>query len=241
MTVVSTRPTPGRAATPPARVEAGRPAVLDDRWPDRFGAGMGFFGVFVALITLIPPARRYFARQYDVLSLLFIPIVPGLVYAALLLVMAVALRRRLRAAWWLLVVWWLVLPELGRLLWLVTAVIGYANPTLVTLDPSLRITEPSAFVLQVIGFLLMGAVLVIALRARPQFSARRVPGNVPAALAVFFGGGIVVLILGTALTMRFGATNDTAAAIGHVLNAMFVELGRFAPSDNIRPRSPSAS
>ena len=54
------------------------------------------------------------------MSILTIPIVPGLVYAALLLVMAVALRRRLRAAWWLLVIWWLVVPEMGRIVFLVS-------------------------------------------------------------------------------------------------------------------------
>ena len=50
-----------------------------------------------------------------VILALTVPIVPGFTYAALLVVMAVALRRRLRAAWWLLLIWWLVLPEIGRL------------------------------------------------------------------------------------------------------------------------------
>ena len=47
--------------------------------------------------------------------MLTIPIVPSLVYAALLVVLAVALRRRLRAAWWILLIWWLVLPQIGRM------------------------------------------------------------------------------------------------------------------------------
>ena len=72
--------------------------LLDDRWPDRFAAAMLLFSGFVLLITFIPPWRRYFTRQYDVVSMLTIPVVPGFVYAALLAVMAVALRRRLRAA-----------------------------------------------------------------------------------------------------------------------------------------------
>ena len=75
---------------------------------------------FVLVITFVPPWRRYFAREWDFVSLLTLPLVPGFVYAALLLVMAVGLRRRLRAAWWLLLVWWLILPQLGRLVFLIS-------------------------------------------------------------------------------------------------------------------------
>ena len=67
------------------------------------------------VVTFVPAWHRYFARTDDLVSVLVVPIVPSLVYAALLLVMAVALRRRLRTAWWVMVVWWLVLPEADRL------------------------------------------------------------------------------------------------------------------------------
>src|SRR4051812_26552163 len=97
---------------------AGRRPV-DDRWPDRFAGAMLVATVFVAVVALVPPWRHYFASSNDVVSLLTIPIVPSLVYAALLAVTAVALRRRLRAAWWILLVWWLALPQLGRIVDLV--------------------------------------------------------------------------------------------------------------------------
>ena len=53
--------------------------LLDDRWPDRFAAAMLFFSGFVLLITFVPPWRRYFAHQYDVVSMVIIPVVPGFV------------------------------------------------------------------------------------------------------------------------------------------------------------------
>lgn len=116
----------------------------------------------ILLVTLIGPLRHYFTRPDDVLFTLAIPIVQGLVYAALLLVLAVALRRRLRAAWLMLVVWWLLVPEIGRVLAIVDG----------------------GGVLFVIGLALVAGVLVLAFRARKQFGARRVPGSAPAAFAV---------------------------------------------------------
>ena len=117
------RSLPGLA--PPTGAAAGerRPRVTflhDDRWPDRFASAMLLASAFVLVITFVPPWRRYFAREWDFVSLLTFPLVPGFVYAALLLVMAVGLRRRLRAAWWLLLIWWLILPQLGRLVSLIS-------------------------------------------------------------------------------------------------------------------------
>ena len=57
---------------------------------------------------------EYFSSDDDILSLLTIPIIPNVVYGALLASIGVALNRRLRAAWWLLVIWWIVLPQLAR-------------------------------------------------------------------------------------------------------------------------------
>ena len=47
-------------------------------------------------------------------SMLTIPIVPNLVYGALLISVRVALRRRLRAAWWVFVIWWIIIPQLVK-------------------------------------------------------------------------------------------------------------------------------
>ena len=106
---------PGQAGTPdhpdPAAESEAKHSPRDDRWPDYFALGMLAFALFVFVVALVPPWHRYFAQPNDAVSVLTIPIVPSLVYAALLAVMGVALRRRLRAAWWILVVWWLVLPR----------------------------------------------------------------------------------------------------------------------------------
>lgn len=193
-------------------------SLRNDRWPDIFASGFLLSAAFILLITVIPPLARYFARQYDPLSMLTIPIAPGLIYAALLFVMAAALRRRLRAAWWLMVVWWLILPELGRVLSLVS---GF---------PHIRSWQ---YLWLSVGLVLMGAVTVVAFRARPQFTARRVPGNVIAALAVFVLGGVLMLVVGTLLTLRFGNTSDPVTAAGHVFNSMLVDVGRIGDTDHV--------
>lgn len=190
--------------------------LRDDRWPDVFATAMLLASSFVLLITLVGPWRRYFAREYDWVSMLTIPIVPGMVYAALLLVLAVALRRRLRAAWWLLLIWWVVLPELGRVVFLVTGRGGLVDK-----------------VAQVAGLLLMGFVFVVLIRSRSQFAARRVPGSLALSLLVFVVGGLVMLVLGTLLTVRFGSSGDVPSAFAHVLNAMLIDLGRFGGPDHV--------
>ena len=190
--------------------------LLDDRWPDRFATAMLVASAFVLIITFVPPWHRYFAREWDFISLLTIPQFPGLVYAALLLVMAVGLRRRLRAAWWLLLIWWLILPQLGRIAFL----IGDRTTVVQT-------------VLLIIGLVAMTAVIVLLFRTRSQFSARRVPGNLRLAILVFLGGGAVVWVIGTLLTLQFGTARDFSRAAFHVYDTMVGELGRFPGTDSI--------
>ena len=136
-----------------------------------------------------------------------IPIVPSLVYAALLTAMGVALRRRLRAAWWLLVLWWLVLPELARIV-------------------SLLDGGP---LLQLVGLVLVAGVLVVAWRARHQFAARRVPGSLLPAIVSFLVGGAAVLLGGAAVVHRFGKADDFGTAALYVFNEMLSDVG-WAPS-----------
>ena len=63
---------------------------VDERWPDRFAAVMLVATSFVTVVALVPPWRDHFGTSDDLLSLLTIPIVPSLAYAALLAVMAFA-------------------------------------------------------------------------------------------------------------------------------------------------------
>jgi lysyl-tRNA synthetase class 2 len=215
-------PPAGSQASPNSPVRTQRRVVVDsflrdDRWPDFFATAMLLASVFVLVVSVVGPWRRYFAREYDWVSILTIPIVPGLVYAALLLVMAEALRRRLRAAWWLLTIWWVIFPEIGRIVFLVSGRGSAAE-----------------IVLHVVGLLLMGFVLVVLIRSRRQFTARRVPGSLGLAILVFVAGGIAMLALGAWLTVRFGSTADWSDATTHVLNAMLVDIGRFGGTDAVR-------
>ena len=139
------------AEVEPAAPKPLRAQVLnDDRWPDRLATAMFVFSLLVVISTFIPPLRRYF-RHYDAISMLTIPIVPNLVYAALLIAIGIALRRRLRAAWWIFVIWWIILPQLGRIFSIISG--GPVLP-------------------QIAGFVIMSAVLVVLWRAKPQFQAR---------------------------------------------------------------------
>lgn len=196
-------PAKSRALASPVRVLK----PLDDRWPDHFAAAMFVFATLVTIVAVVPPWRNYFAREEDIISMLTIPIVPSLVYAALLTAMGVALRRRLRAAWWLLVLWWLILPELYRIITLLDG----------------------GSLLHVIGFVLIAGVLVIAWRARPQFAAHRVPGSLLLAIVSFLIGGAAVLLGGAALVHRFGQAADLPTAALYVFDEMLTDVGWAEP------------
>lgn len=193
----------------------GKSRQLDDRWPDRFASVFLLFAVLVAVITLVPSWHRFFARRVDAVSMLTIPVAPGFGYAALLLVMAVALRRRLRAAWWLMLIWWLLIPQIFRVIAVVQGV------------------PLSHGVLQAIGFVLMTAVTVLAVRARPQFPARRVPGNLAAGLLIFIVGGALTILLGMLLTQRFGHSPGPREAANHASHSLLGDLGLAPPIDHV--------
>ncbi|NPC95296.1 bifunctional lysylphosphatidylglycerol synthetase/lysine--tRNA ligase LysX [Nocardioides sp. zg-DK7169] len=177
----------------------------DDRWPDRFAGVLLLFAALTTVVTLVGPWRRFFAHSEDPVSLLTIPVVPSLVYAALLFVTAIALRRRLRAAWWVVVVWWLGIPELGRVA---------------------LIADREHVVLSTIGLVLVAAALVLAFRVRHHFVARRVPGSLPAACAVFVLGGLLMVLGGAALVGTFGRSPGYGDSVVYVVDAMLLDLGR---------------
>jgi lysyl-tRNA synthetase class 2 len=191
------------AEVEPAAAKPARGQVLhDDRWPDRLASAMFAFAFLVVVSTFIAPLRRYF-RHYDAVSMLTIPIVPNLVYAALLIAIGIALRRRLRAAWWIFVVWWIILPQIVRIFSLATG----------------------GSLLQIGGLVIMSAVFVILLRAKPQFHAHGRPRNLLAAIICFLVGSAVVLLLGTWLVNTFGTTPDLPTATIHVVDKMLGEAG----------------
>lgn len=187
--------------------------ALDDRWPDRFASVMLLAAVFNLLVTIVPPWHRFFDRPDDPVSALAIPVVPSLIYTALLVVLAVALRRRLRAAWWLILIWWVAIPQLGRLLELTEA----TGPML----------GRGRHVLPEIGLLLGLLVIVLLLRSRRQFTARRVPGSLRAAAALFLLGGAALLGGGAWLVQHAGRADSYGSALGFVLSRMLADVGRF--------------
>ena len=188
------------AARKPALIQA----IRDDRWPDRLATAMFIFSALVVVATFIPPLRRYFRQWHDIVSMLTIPIVPNLVYAAVLIAVGVALRRRLRAAWWIFVIWWIILPQLGRIFSIISG--GPLLP-------------------QIAGFVIMSAVLVVLWRAKPQFQARGRAKDLLAAIICFVVGSLVILILGTWLVSTFGTTPDLLTATLHVIDKMLGEVG----------------
>lgn len=194
----------------PRPIRSSRWHALDDRWPDRFATVMLAAAAFNLLVTVVPPWHRFFDRPEDPISALALPIVPSLIYTALLVVMAVALRRRLRAAWWLLLLWWVAIPQLGRVL----ALGAFSPPGRPRVLPEIGL---------VVGLL----VIVLLLRARRQFTARRVPGSLRAAAALFVLGGAATLTGGAWLVQKVGHADSYGAALGFVFSRMLADVGRF--------------
>ena len=197
------------AAEKPARTRL----LRDDRWPDWLATAMFAFAALVVVATFIPPLRRYFLRWHDFVSMLTIPIVPNLVYAALLIAMGIALRRRLRTAWWLLIIWWIILPQIGRIYSIITG-----GP-----------------LLQIVGLVIMSVVLVIVWRARSQFLAHGVVRNLIAAVSCFLVGLLVILVLGTWLVNTFGTAPDLSTATLHVVDKLLGEVGLTRPDEVTSP------
>jgi lysyl-tRNA synthetase, class II len=177
--------------------------LRDDRWPDRLATAMFAFSALVVVATFVAPLRRYFSQYDDVVSMLTIPIVPNLVYAAVLIAVGIALRRRLRAAWWIFVIWWIILPQLARIFSIIAG-----GP-----------------LLQIAGLVIMSAVLVIVWRAKAQFQAHGRLRNLVAAIICFLVGSAVILVLGTWLVTTFGTTPDLTTAALHVVDKLLGEVG----------------
>ena len=204
-------------------IRSSRLHVLDDRWPDRLAVAVLTTGLFSLLVTIVPTWRRFFDRPADPVSLMVMPIVPNLIYPALLIVVAVALRRRLRAAWWFLLLWWVLVPQTGRVLALIHSPRHRdAGPR----PQGLEALEPGHRVLAEIGLVLGCAVIVLLLLTRSGFTARRVPGSLRAALTLFLTGGAVILTGGAWLVQKVGDAESYPAAAGFVAGRLLADLGR---------------
>ncbi len=191
---------PGLRAAPPRR----RVSVRDDRWPDwlatlTFGvAGLSFAA------TLVPPWRRYFARTDDLFSAVVVPVVPNLVYVAVLVGLAVGLRRRLRPAWWAFLLLLVVLPGLARVGYVATGQNRWPNA---------------------VGLLLTVALLVVTVSSRRDFAARPSRSAGWKAFGFFAAGSVLFLLVGWGLLSRF-ATGGTETTLSDALvDTLFRDLG----------------
>jgi len=188
------------------RTPVGRLNLRDDRWPDRFATLIFSLAALVLVAWAVPPLHRFFDRIDDPVSLGLLPVVPNLVYAALLGVLGVGLRRRLRAAWWLFVLLLLVVPSIVR-----AQAVAVGDEVLVN----------------VIGLVVAAAILAVAVRAWPQFGARTAPAAGIKALAVFVGGTLVIAVGGSWLLSQFSESSPTDAATA-IVDTLFGDLGMVA-------------
>jgi lysyl-tRNA synthetase class 2 len=184
-----------------------------ERWPDRIATAVFVAATFIAVVAVVPDWHHFFIRPDDPVSLVTFPIVPSLIYAAVLVVVAVGVRRRLRAAWWVLLVWWLLLPEIGRVVAIATG---------------------DDVVLNAIGLVVVAAAIAVMVLALPGFVARHVAGNVWLALSVFVVGTAVVLVAGAALIGAFGTTPGMNRSLGYVSGTMLTDVGRLDLHHDVR-------
>ncbi len=185
----------------------------DDRWPDWLAAFTFVLSAAVFLTWLVPPLHRFFDGSDDPVSLATVPIVPNLVYAAVLFALGVGLRRRLRSAWWVFVVLLLVLPSVGR----VVSLAGAGRD-----------------VLDAVGLVVAAAVLGVAVIAYRQFTARTARRAGLSALLLFILGAIVVSLIGSWLLTSFA--KDTRVGAGDaVANVLLGDLGLIAAPGVVAP------
>jgi lysyl-tRNA synthetase class 2 len=195
-----------QAPHPPSRRrERTVPRLRDDRWPDWLATVTLALAAFVLVIAAVPPWRGYFSADDDAVSLLFLPVLPNLTYAALLFVLGVGLRRRLRPAWWVFVVLLVVLPSLGRVA---------------------SIVRGEAVALNALGLVVAAGILVVAIGSRRQFAARPARAAGLKALAFFLVGVVVAGLVGSWLLMTFGGVTDPADAGAVVGDTLAGDLGR---------------
>jgi lysyl-tRNA synthetase class 2 len=189
------------------------PRLPDDRWPDWLAAFTFALSAVVFLTWLVPPLHRFFDRSDDPVSLATVPIVPNLVYAAVLFALAVGLRRRLRSAWWVFVVLLLVLPSIGRVV---------------------SLAGENRDVLDAVGLVVAGALLVVFVIARRQFTARTARRAGLTALLLFVVGAVVVSLIGTWLLTSF-AKDSRVGAGDAVANVLLGDLGLVADPGVVAP------
>ena len=190
-----------------------RVGLHDDRWPDWLASSAFLLSTVVLVAWMVPPLRHFFDRSDDPVSLATVPVVPNLVYAAVLFALGVGLRRRLRSAWWAFVVLLLVVPSIGR---------------------AASLAGDDRDVLDAVGLVVAGALLVAAVVARPQFTARTARRAGMLALLVFVIGALVVSVVGSWLLTTFADSTSKGAGTA-VADVLLGDLGVVAAPGVVAP------
>jgi lysyl-tRNA synthetase class 2 len=193
-----------RAATNGRRRLPLRVPVKDDRWPDWLASICLALAALTVVVSVIPPFRRYFSGSDDIVSALVVPVIPNLVYAAVLVALAAGLRRRLRAAWWFVVVMLVVLPGLGRLGFVADGVDRWAN---------------------LIGLVVTVFVLTALIRSRHAFAARPARRAVLASITTFVVGGVLFFVISGLLVARFARGSQTTTVLEALGDTLFGDIG----------------
>jgi lysyl-tRNA synthetase class 2 len=199
--------TPAENEQPTRVTEATRSAhnSRSDVAADWFATGALLYSMFLFVVSLVGPFRRYFDRPDEIVSETFLVIDPNIVYATLVLVIAIGLRRRLVQAWWLGLVLILVLPTIGRVL-------------------SLALEDASSWG-RWVGLVVNTVLIVLFVRAWPQFRARNARGADLRALAVLLVGGLITVLVGGWLAERYGSGGDAGVAAIFGLETILQDIG----------------
>jgi lysyl-tRNA synthetase class 2 len=200
MTVTESRTTPpGRRGAPRARV-----GLRDDRWPDWLATLCLAVAAVSLVAAAVPDWREYFARTDDLISAVLLPVVPNVVYVAVLTSLGVGLRRRLRPAWWAFLLLFVVLPGIGRL--------GFA------------VSGPNRLA-NIVGLVVTIVLLVATVASRPYVAARPSRAAGWKAFGVFVVGTALFLVVGWWLLSRFATGGNEATLSSGLVGTLFRDLG----------------
>ena len=172
---------------------------------DWFATGALLYALLLFVVSVIRPFQRYFDQPDDIVSETTLIVDPNLVFASLVLVIAIGLRRRLAEAWWLGLILILLLPTLGRLL-------------------SLAAADATSWA-KWVGVLVNIALMVLAIRAKGQFRAHNAKGADLRALGVLLVGGAVTVFVGGWLASRYGTGGEAGVASVFGLETILQDIG----------------